>query len=275
MIVAYVTSKLLEQKLKAFEREFKVSGQKLLKQQVRLLARDLAFETAPYGLSKSSQKMGENTIKGDIIGRVRANGETTTNRQPLFFVIDEPKVRKNFKASPTGEQKLWINKDGKVYAVEKTFFKPNASIDEMRAHHKRYYKNGRRTRAGSFTRDVGRWRFIDKMTVGKRSLTNYLKYIFQRVGLSKAGWVKAGSTFGKVTGIPAWVMRHMGKARGSAKIKRTGQHSAAISLTNKIPWSDKVLSKGQIDSVLQLNKEKFIDHLTHRARGEAKKKFNG
>ena len=275
MIIAFVTSKLLERKIKEFEREFSVSGQKLLRQQTRLLARDLAFETAPYGLSKSSQKMGENTIKGDIIGRVRVGDEKTTNRQPLFFVIDEPQVRKNFKASPQGHQKLWVNKDGKVYAVEKTFFRPNASVDEMRAHHKRYFKNGRRTRAGSFTRDVGRWRFIDKMTVGKKALNNYLKFVFQRVGLSKAGWVKAGSTFGKVTGIPKWVSRHLDKVKGTASIKRKGPHSAAIKLTNKIPWSDKVLSEKQINEVLQLNKEKFIDHLTYRARGEAKKKFNG
>ena len=145
----------------------------------------------------------------------------------------------------------------------------------MRAHHKKYFKNGRRTRTGSFTRDVGRWKFIDKMTVGKKSLNNYLKYIFQRVGLSKAGWVKAGSTFGKVTGIPNWVSRHLDKAKGTASIKRTGQHSASIKLTNKIPWSDRVLSLKQIADVLQINKEKFIDHLAFKAKGEAKKKFNG
>ena len=272
MITLKMDSKLLQKRLAEIGTDFKADGYAALKQQARLLARDLAFETAPFGLDKAAQKMGENTIRGDIMGRERANGEKTTNRQPLFFVINEPKVKSNFKKTPDGIQKLWVSKEGRVYATEDTFFRPNASVDEMRAHHKKYFKNGRRTRAGSFTRDVGRWRFIDKMTVGKGAMNKYLKWIFQRVGMSKAGWVKAGSNFGKVTGIPAWVGRHVASARGSGKIRKTGADTAEITLTNHIPWSDKIIPPSSIEKVLQLNKEKFADHLKYKKLGTKGKK---
>jgi hypothetical protein len=265
-------STVLKKRLADIGTDFKADGYAALKQQARLLARDLAFETAPFGLDKAAQKMGENTIRGDILGRVRVGEEKTTNRQPLFFVINESQVQKNFKETPTGTQKLWVSKEGRVYAVEDTFFKPNASLEEMRAHHKKYFKNGRRTRAGSFTRDIGRWRFIDKMTVGKGVMAKYLKWIFQRVGMSKAGWVKAGSNFGKVRGIPAWVGRHVAAAKGLGKIRKTGPDTAEITLTNHIPWSDRIIPPSAIDRVLQLNKEKFADYLLHKKNRTKRKK---
>ncbi len=272
MITLKMDSRLLEKRLADIGTDYKANGFAALKQHARLLAQNLAYQTAPFGLSKASQKMGENTIRGDIIGRVRMGDEKTTNRQPLFFVINESQVQKNFKKSPNGTQKLFVTKDGKVYGVEDTFFKPNASIDEMRAHHKKYFKNGRRTRAGSFTRDVGRWRFIDKMTIGKQSLNNYLKWIFQRVGLSKAGWVKAGTTFGKVTKIPAWVSRHLPNAHGTGKMRKVGPDKAEITLTNHIPWSDKVVSEKGMAYALQITKEKYADYLRHQKLKTKRKK---
>ena len=272
MITIKMDSKLLQKRLSEIGIDVTNDANASLKQHARLLAQNLAFNTAPYGLSKASQKMGENTIRGDILGRERTNGERTTNRQPLFFVINEGQVKSNFKKQPNGINKLWISKEGRVYATEDTFFRPNASIDEMRAHHKKYFKNGRRTRAGSFTRDVGRWRFIDKMTVGKQSMKNYLKWIFQRVGLSKAGWVKAGSVFGKVTKIPAWVSRHVPSAKGSGKMHKVGPNSYAITLTNHIPWSDRIMGKSGLADALQITKEKYLDHLRHKKLGTKRKK---
>ena len=272
MITLKMDSKLLQKRLADIGVDVTNDANASLKQHARLLAQNLAFNMAPYGLSKASQKMGENTIRGDIVGRVRVGDEKTTNRRPLFFVINEPQVRKNFKASPNGVQKLFVTKDGRVYGVEETFFKPNASIDEMRAHHKKYFKNGRRTRAGGRDRDIGRWRFIDKMTIGKDALNKYLKWIFQRVGLSKAGWVKAGSVFGKVTKIPAWVSRHLPNARGSGKMRKIGPNSFAITLTNHIPWSDRIMGKSGMEDALQITKEKYLDHLRHKKLGTKRKK---
>jgi hypothetical protein len=272
MITVKMDSKLLQKRLAEIGVDVTNDANASLKQHARLLAQNLAFQTAPFGLSKASQKMGENTILGDIVGRTRKGDEVSTNRQPLFFVINESQVQKNFKKTPSGIQKLFVNKDGRVYGVEETFFKPNASIEEMRAHHKKYFKNGRRTRAGSFTRDIGRWRFIDKMTVGKQSLKNYLKWIYQRVGMSKAGWVKAGSVFGKVTKIPAWVSRHVASARGSGKMHKIGPHSFAVTLTNHIPWSDRIMGKSGMEAALQITKEKYLDHLRHKKLGTKRKK---
>jgi len=271
MITMKFDSKLLQKRLAEIGIDVTDDANASLKQHARLLARNLAFQTAPFGLSKESQRMGENTIRGDILGRLARVDERTTNRQPLFFVINESHVKKFSKKSPDGIQKLWVSKDGRVYGVEETFFKPDASIEEMRAHHKKYFKNGRRTRAGSFTRDIGRWRFIDKMTVGKDSMKKYLKWIFLRVGLSKAGWVKAGSRFGKVTKIPAWVSRHLPNAKGSGRMHKVGS-TFAVTLTNHIPWSDRVMGQRGLEEALQITKEKYLDHLKHKKNRTKRKK---
>lgn len=271
MITAKFDSKLLNEKMKKVAATSKETIKDLIKQRGRLLARDLAYETAPFGLDKKAKMMGENTIKGDLLGRERQNGEKTTKRSALFFVVDGKYINKFSKENPNGIEKLWISKEGRVYGVEKTFFKPNASVDEMRAHHKQYYVNGRRTRAGTYARDVGRWRFIDKMTVTKAAMNRYLKYVYARVGMSKAGWVAAGSKLGKVTGIPAWVSRHATNVQGEGKIKLSTNGDASITLTNKLPWGDKVISASQINSVLELNKEKFIAALKYKLKEYVKK----
>jgi hypothetical protein len=272
MITVKMDSKLLQKRLADIGVDVTNDANASLKQHARLLAQNLAFQTAPFGLNKASQKMGENTILGDIMGRDRTAETWSVKRSALFLVINESKLKKEAKKAPNGTRKLWVSKEGRVYGVEETFFKPNASIEEMRTHHKKYYKNGHRTRAGTFTRDIGRWRFIDKMTVGKDSMKKYLQWIFQRVGMSKAGWVRAGSVFGKVTKIPAWVSRHVANARGSGKMHKISQHSFAITLTNHIPWSDRIMGKSGMEAALQITKEKYLDHLRHKKLGTKRKK---
>jgi len=83
-------------------------------------------------------------------------------------VANESLLRKWRAQSPGGvTERLFVKKDGTVWATEKRFYQPDADLETMNAHHARYWQNGRMSSAGTRDRTIGRHVFIDRMVIGK------------------------------------------------------------------------------------------------------------
>jgi hypothetical protein len=187
-----------------------LSMQTILRSQMSLWAKSLVRMTYPKKKTDGEKAIFDYTagkLKGDL-GR-------------LFKPIpdNEWKDNENFFETVAGENipagtYVFKAKTGAVYGVENDYVVND--IDSMRQHHqKNRGKNGRVTRAGSYTRDVGRWKFVDKYHVKWSMLRQYAKEVMSHVGREKAGWLMAANYFNSKSDklidkgrIPNWVDRH-------------------------------------------------------------------
>lgn len=178
----------------------------ILRQQMRLLVERLVMLTPPpYGrkTKKAAKEAGENKIMGDLLGRSSFRGAAAAG---IFQGEGNPGV------VTANTVRLFVA-NGYAYGVDRNLYRPNASNAEMETHHRTYFKNGRMSQAGGRTRDIGRWRFIDKMVVNKGKLGRFIKRLQKHVGRAKGGWNAAAQKFSY--NAPPWVSRH-GTGDGSA-----------------------------------------------------------
>ena len=185
----------------------------VIKQSVRLVARDAMKMTPPFGKAPvqetwaSQKSVQQNAIKADLLGG-RSSRKGNSKSAGVFAVM-------NLAAGQTytrkdGTVRLFRKKDGTEYGCEQHLYRPNASVSEMAEHHRKYRTaRGRVTTAGSMTRDIGRWVFVDKMIVTKSSMDRYLRHVFKQVGKAKSGFSRAFQALGG-KGLPGFVTKHGG-----------------------------------------------------------------
>ncbi len=131
---------------------------------------------------------------------------------------------------------LFARKDGSLFGVERSYFQPSPSYSGLRNQHKRYFTGGKMTKAGSFTRDIGRWRFIDKWVISQADFDVYAANAGQRIGFAAAAWYQAAVEAGLTPrGVPAWVRKHS-SAPGSASI-HTSPTAFAIELSSSLGYN--------------------------------------
>ena len=180
-----------------------------------------------------AKKAGENAIKTDLLGGRRNQGKGG-KRYGVFMVIGDDLLNKRFGSDPINAdfERLWVTKDGRVYGAQKHFYRPNASVSEMRDHHRQYFQNGRMSSAGSYTRDIGRWSWIDQMIVSKTAWNEYYKYVKAKVFKLAAGWVEAAEEFD--VAVPASIKRH--NSDGAVQID-ISEEKMSFFLINKVPYA--------------------------------------
>lgn len=167
------------------------------------------------GLQKPAQRAGQQRIYDDLLGGGSRNKEQRSGGifSPMARGIIERTIRENgYDEFP----RLWVTMEGTVFGVEKDLLFPHPSESDIRAHHKAYFKNGRFTRAGGATRDIGRWRFIDKFVLPKEDFKAYLKEQYAKVGYLMSGWRVAARKLG--LNIPDWVANADGPSSGEIQI---------------------------------------------------------
>lgn len=175
----------------------------------------------------AAKKQGQQAITNDLLGK----GRTGQRSGGVFTVMDDALLA-NAHVNSTGTVRLFARKDGTVYGTDRRHFRPRASNSEMYAHHQSMRMgNGRVTKAGGFTRDIGRWKFIDHMVVGVSAFKRYQRMIHARVGMLAAALVSiAEARLGPLKGIPAWVRRHAGNVGGSGNVSLS-ESSSGITIT--------------------------------------------
>lgn len=243
---------------------------KALKDEARLLTRDAVRYTPPFGASPireswaEQRKAGEAAIRRELLG-----GKTGKTRHSGIFLVAADHMLKNKPSEKT--VRLFATKDGKVYGVDRQLFRPNASIAEMEAHHKRYrLADGRVTSAGTGDRTVGRWKFIDKMVVSKAAMDRYLKHVFKKVGQAKSGWSLAANGVGLA--LPNWISR----GTGQGILDNQLNHPALPSITigNQVPF---IQASGKELKIMERALGQRVYSMQTRLEAMLKKaeKFNG
>lgn len=143
---------------------------------------------------------------------------------------------------------IWKSeRTGSVYGVENDYVL-NSWDEIVKAHAKNRLKNGRVTRAGTKTRNIGRWKFVDKYHVKASLMRQYIDQQQGHVGREKAGWVRSAQYFmtksdksidrGK---LAKWVTRHnlWSKANGGYSDTIKPQSiSGQVSAFTSVPWAE-------------------------------------
>jgi hypothetical protein len=212
----------------------------------RLLCVELARRTQPFGDNNKARETGEKAITGDLIGRKRRVG--------IFGAIGAAMSEEGgYSWYKTGDNvRLFVGKDGFAYGTEKMMFRPDASTSEMRAFHKKNFVNGKMSSAGSKTRNIGRWKFLDKMFVSKETLDEYIQKAIKKVGIAKAGWANCALQLKKVNkgkltaSIPPWVIRHTADFKnGNTQDLTSDIKNPRVVMTNTTPWASNVIPESE------------------------------
>lgn len=185
--------------------------QTLIKQQATLLVFNgqntgIVNLTPPFSKGVKGAKAYEQAqiaIRRDIFGGRRRAG--------IFNALPDTMIDQALETGiySSGNVRLFTKKNGDVYGTERTLFKPEASQEDLRDHHKKFFKNGRMTSAGSRTRDIGRWKFIDKLTIRRSTADEYLKTLYKKIGFAAACFYVAAKKIGlKPRGVPKWIRDH-------------------------------------------------------------------
>ena len=178
--------------LNRFVGELKADGVLLLKEEMRLLIRDVIAFTPP-----KSQKQGENAIKSDLFGGRKTVGKAYTVKgifQRIGSSTLVPPRNKSAAGETVGVNLGWER--SKNIRIMRKFWKPNATMAEMTAFHKRYQNKNTGRVSWVSQHDIGRWKVQDQMWVSNATADCYYNMLASRVGFAKAGWSKAARNVG-------------------------------------------------------------------------------
>jgi len=203
----------------------------------RLLCVELSRRTQPFG-NEPAKKVGEGAIVKDLLGR-------SMQRAGIFSPIG-PAMLNQSEEYANGNVRLFVKKDGTVYGTDKFHYRPDAAESDMRAFHKRFFVNGKFSSAGSRTKDIGRWKFIEKMFVMPGTMDSYLQQRFKTVGWAKAGWAACARELRKVftgsavKGIPAFV-RAIDSPNSDVIDKTNNAKEPSVVLINTTKYISRIL----------------------------------
>jgi hypothetical protein len=229
----------------------------------RLLCVELARRTQPFGMSDSSKKAGEKAITRDLRGKSGGSKARAGLFSPISAVMDDAVFYKK-----STNVRLFVSKDGTVYGTDRSHFLPDATESTLRSFHKKNFVNGRMSSAGGRTKNIGRWKFVDRLFVDAATLNNYLDATLKKVGIAKSGWASCASQLKKINkgrltaGFPKWVLRHLKDFRsGEVQDNTANKNNPTVLLTNKVPWASDVIDvmeQGKAQSVVAQKMKKQL-----------------
>lgn len=113
--------------------------------------------------------------------------------------------------------------------------------------------------------------------IATSGLPAYIKEVVKRVGLSKSGWAECARQIGGVKGdagrgIPAFAKRHKGGF--GAVTEFINGANTSFTMSNSIPWLDKICPKSQQRTALTISKTKMIEQMRRAIKAASKPKTN-
>lgn len=240
----------------------RVSLGDVMKQETAYLVREILRFTPP-----KSRKQGEGAIAGDLFGGKKTGRYTSIG---LFQKIGSSTQVLPRKTGAEGET-IGVNlgwERGKKVRIMRKFWKPGASLGEMREFHKRYQdpKTGRTGRVSQST--IGRWKVQDQMWVGDSQAKAYFNELKKRVGWAAAGWQTLAQQCGadKMANSKRWSARLATVAgRSETNFSGNGQpYVKATAFNTKIPNYQRMID-GAIASRLRTTDKKVEQVLAGKA----------
>ena len=196
------------------------------------------------GFDGNAAAAGMYAIRRDLMG---GGAGTSAKRAGLFNVLPDAMVDRAVESgiSDAGNVRLFARKDGSVYGTDRTHFLPDASTSQLEGIHKANFIDGKMSSAGARTRDIGRWKFIERYTVRQSAMDAFLAAEFKKVG-----WLASTlNAIARLTGarIPAYAR---GKSAASQQDFSLGASLLHFKFENMVPWAGGAAG-GQMGTLFQ------------------------
>lgn len=238
-------------KMKQYEKLVGKEVRQLVHNAGRLCAIELAKHTAPKGVGTAAKKQGEKKI--------------TRNIKSIFTVVNPQWWRAVLRMGKEGREVLVHTKTSVVWArdTQETI----ASADAAKSFHKKTRRSDGTTKAR---------RMLDRGIIRQAAYRKYLRETLKKVGLAKAGWGVAAlackaDVRQPMRGIPAWVRRHMARAKGSINDRKSAGFSWQIKIKNGVRYSRETLSGNGQSFAVNLARRKFYSMMNHAIRKQKAK----
>ena len=219
----------LEDILKEYAKIREVEVPKAVLINGRLLAKELARRTQPFGTKADA---GQQRVRNDI-GKVIKDD---THLEKLIGAVQDQKIKSRLQSVFRAKRFDiileifrnigFLNKTGDFVVVSE-FKEPHQSNRDPRTG---------RTR-----------RKPDRLYIAETDISSYIEEVSKRVGISKAGWAVAAEALPPTVAnkrssydFPAFVKAVMGKASGSAQNNTSNPTNPTVTLINSTPWIDRI-----------------------------------
>lgn len=260
-----------DSRIRRYADVFGVSFIDAVKQEARMLGRELMQRTPPFS-GKLIVKMLANNPHG---GQLKDLEIEELNARQVGVRRVEKDIRKvlwGYKKAATTETKpdlaramkgrgkvdgipvqmcqgklairVFATKQGEVYGTDYAhFIRTPTDGDLAKYHTAARTRRGRVTTAGSRTVNVGRWKWLSLVVTKESAVKSYVRKKQKMVGQAKGGWGSAYIAAGGKLGLAGWIGRHVNAGSQSHKWDKI---SPWISFINNSRWA----SSGDIDRVL-------------------------
>jgi hypothetical protein len=238
-----VDERKFRRKMQEYEKLVGKEVKQLVHNTARVCAVELAKVSQPYGTKANAKEAGENAVAGDL------KNIFTAVLPEWWDLILSLKPGQSLKSK--GAE--WAKADQQKIA----------SAAEAVAHHKRY-----RNRRGR-TKDLGE---LSRAIVKSAVLKKLRKELMKKVGLAKAGWGVAATLCKAdvrepLRGIPGWVRRNIGRAKGFVDDSKAGNgFSWKVKIGSRVPYARSVLTKSNEQIAIATAKKKMISMMNHAIR---------
>lgn len=234
----------------------------VVKDQSRLLVRDLIRSTPPHGTRPIKEDWtfqrhkGEKTIETDV----RRLFSPISNIKAVMYPTSASHHSRNIRRQYL--QQMAVHGDWKGLSQALFFMKVTPDLVEMTGtigvsdYRTKWAKWQKRGRIPKNTRD--------NTMVWESSAVNKVVHEIQlRVGWAKAGWLRAAAKLG-VKRLPTWVTRHSG-APGSFEDLTTDTDMPSFTMTNDVPYIGYLNNGGRLVSRAMANRQRAMEISTEKA----------
>ena len=264
-----IDNSLLLKRLKRYEEVTGKTVAATLRRSARQLAVNLARDTQPYGTSASAKKQGEGAIEADLLR--------------IFYIMKPHNIDLFLDFWGKKHTAKWGHKGAKSLGdVTHQVLSPGEMVSWHLSH--RLPNTGRtrnirgkdgmqvKTTTGIRIHDLPG---LDVGIVNQSQFDSYLKEVQKRVGFTKAAWASTALQIkadvkDALRGIPAWVKRHATTSPANV-IDLSDSNYPRLTLTNQVPWIDRMIKSSQRQKTAQIAREKFYKALGTEIRFALKK----
>jgi hypothetical protein len=262
--VTVSTEKALR-KLKEYERVTGKTIAQSVRNHARLLGLELMRQAQPFyekGAQKKAKEDSMRAISGDI--------------NSVVIALNQFWMAKFNNARAKSIKWRLYNKNREPWLTDE--YRLISTLDELKAYYNAQKNPNRGRPAKRGDKTIGRHK-AHGYPVVKFSLMKKLRVELQkRIGWSKAGWARAAqeckadtkAAF-KMTGIPAWIKRHVSSARGTAEDFTNRKGNPHVRLRSGVPWMSKILSQNQRDAAKNAMRQNWIKSMDYEIKAELKK----
>jgi hypothetical protein len=249
-----------------------------IRQHARLACVTLANTTQPYSgkdeegssMSKEGKRIGEQSILNDV-SKVFYTADTPTRgyENSLIKKVDQSKRSEKSKASFKSKIERYCRSgnSGQLAWLAGFFKTERVQLDGFDRGLYSAARTGRRTNVPKKTKMLA-------LVIGANAeLEKFKKERMQRAGMGKAGWAVCAEAIpvkqaqSATRGIPQWVTRHKGRAKGSIVDMSHDLANPRVKMTNQMPWVSELLSQSAAKYALHITREKFVKYMNSAIKG--------